>query len=115
MATIRKRKNLDGTISYRAVIRLKGYKPESATFERLTDARAWASATETDMKAGRYFGTAKTKTLADLIDKYAQSPANQLKSWAGVKRYLDWWRAKAGTEMLKEIVGARLKVPSGAR
>lgn len=108
MATIRKRKNANGTTSYRVVIRLKGYKPESATFERLTDARAWASATETDMKAGRYFGTAKTKTLADLIDKYEQSPANQLKSWPGVKSYLDWWRAKAGNEMLKEITAPRI-------
>jgi integrase len=108
MATIRKRKNLDGTISYRVVIRLKGFAPVSATFARLTDAREWASVTEADMKAGRYFGTAKTKTLADLIDKYAQSPANQLKSWPGVKRYLDWWRAKAGNEKLKEINAPRI-------
>ncbi len=108
MATIRKRKNLDGTISYRAVIRLKGYAPASASFARLTDAREWASAAETEMKAGRYFGTAKTKTLADLIDKYAQSPANQLKSWPGVKSYLDWWRAKAGNDLLKEITAPRI-------
>jgi hypothetical protein len=108
MATFRKRKNNDGSISYRAVIRLKGYPPVSATFERLTDAREWVSSTESEMRAGRYFGTAKTKTLADLLDKYEQSPANQLKSWQGVKSYLDWWRAKAGNEMLKEITAPRI-------
>lgn len=108
MATFRKRKNHDGTITYRAVIRLKGYPPASATFARLTDAREWASTTEGEMRAGRYFSTAKTKTLADLLDKYEQSPANQLKSWLGVKSYLDWWRAKAGNELLKEITAPRI-------
>jgi integrase len=108
MATIRKRKNSDGTTSYRVMIRLKGYPPASATFGRLTDAREWASTTESDMKAGRYFGTAKMKTLDDLLDKYASSSATQLKSWKSVKTYLDWWRTKVGKEMLDAITPARI-------
>jgi integrase len=108
MATIRKQKHRDGTASYRAVIRLKGFAPASATFARLTDARDWASATENDMKSGRYFGTAKTKTLADLLNMYEESPVRQLKSWSGLKSYLEWWRAKAGNDQLSEITAFRI-------
>lgn len=49
MATIQKRVTSKGT-SYRVMVRLKGYPPETATFERLTDAREWATNTEADMK-----------------------------------------------------------------
>ena len=36
-----KRKAEDGSTSYRVKIRLRGHAPESATFERLTDAKKW--------------------------------------------------------------------------
>lgn len=42
MANIEKRINDDGSTSHRVKIRLKGHMPESATFDRLTDAREWA-------------------------------------------------------------------------
>ena len=38
MATIRKRANTDGTITYQVQIRRKGLPPESCSFARLTDA-----------------------------------------------------------------------------
>lgn len=108
MATIQKRKNDDGTTSYRVMIRLKGFPSTSATFNRLTDAREWGTKTETEMKAGRYFGASKHKTLSDMLDKYETSAAHRLKSWKGVKARLDWWRAKAGVEMLQSITPARI-------
>jgi len=108
MATVQKRKNDDGTTSYRVMVRLKGYPSASATFSRLTDAREWAAKTEADMKAGRYFGAAKSKTLGDLFDKYAAAAAPRLKSWSDVKNRLDWWRAKAGSEMLEAITFTRI-------
>ncbi|HUY04524.1 MAG TPA: site-specific integrase, partial [Rhodocyclaceae bacterium] len=108
MATVQKRKNDDGTTSYRVMIRLKGHPSATATFSRLTDAREWSAKTEADMKAGRYFGAGKRKTLGDLFDKYAAAAAPRLKSWDGVKNRLDWWRAKAGSEMLDAITPARI-------
>lgn len=108
MATIQKRKNDDGTTGYRVMIRLKGHPMTSATFARLTDAKNWASATESDMRAGRYFGGGKRKTLGDLFDKYEAAAALRLKSWDGVKRRLDWWREKAGGELLDDITPARI-------
>lgn len=108
MATVQKRKNGDGTTSYRVMVRLKGHPTASATFDRLTDAREWGSKTERAMKAGRYFSAAKLKTLGELFDKYEKTAELRLKSWAGVKSRLDWWRAKAGTELLEAITPARI-------
>lgn len=108
MATVQKRKNDDGTTSYRVQIRLKGHPTASATFTRLTDAREWAAMTENEMKTGRYFGAAKSKTLGDLFDKYGTAAALRLKSWKGVKGRLDWWRTKAGGEMLDAITPSRI-------
>lgn len=72
MATFEKRTTLDGKIVHRVNIRLKGYPVESATFERLTDARKWAQQTETAIREGRYFKTIESKrhTLAETIDRY---------------------------------------------
>lgn len=108
MATIEKRISGDGKTSYRAKIRVKGYPVESATFDRLTDAREWSKRIESDMKAGRYFGGAKRKTLGDLFDSYEVAAAPRLKSWGGVKRRLDWWREKAGGELLEAVTPARV-------
>lgn len=108
MATVQKRKNGDGNTSYRVMIRLKGHPSATATFTRLTDAREWARKTEADMKAGRYFGAARLKTLNDLCDKYIPAVKSRLKSWAEVKRQLEWWQAKAGSEMLDAITPARI-------
>lgn len=107
MATIEKRKNDDGSISYRAKVRLKGHPPESATFTRLTDAREWGSKTEADIKAGRHFGTSKLHTLSDLLDEYENSPAyTRLKSAINMKARLDWWRQNYGKRLLKDITPA---------
>lgn len=108
MATVQKRKNDDGTTSYRVMIRLKGHPPASATFTRRTDAREWASRTERDMKEGRYYSAAKLKTLDDLFDKYESAAAADLKSWKSVKAHLDWWRTKAGADLLDAITPARI-------
>lgn len=108
MATVQKRKNDDGTTSYRVMVRLKGYPQASATFDRLTDAREWAAKTESDMKGGRYFGASKLKNLDDLCDKYKAAVSANLKSWSEVERRLDWWRAKAGKEMLGAITSVRI-------
>lgn len=104
MANIEKRVNENGTTSYRAKIRLKGHAPESATFDRLTDAREWAKKTEADMKAGRHFGISKRHTLAELLDRYeASKDCRDLKSLEQVKIRLKWWRAQHGETLLSNM------------
>ena len=107
MASIEKRKNDDGTTSYRVKIRLKGYTPESATFSRLTDAREWVQKTEADIKAGRHFGASKRHTLNELIDSYEGSAKHkELKSAKEMRARLDWWREYHGAKLLQDITPA---------
>ncbi|MCU0809947.1 MAG: site-specific integrase [Thiobacillaceae bacterium] len=108
MATFQKRKNDDGTQCYRVMIRLKGHPPASATFDRLTDAREWATKTERDMKEGRYFGAARRKTLNDLLEKFEAAAKARLKTWPEVERRLGYWRGKFGGELLENITPARI-------
>lgn len=86
MATIRERKNADGVTSYQVMIRIKGFPPETATFERKTDASKWAKKVEADMMAGRHFGAAKRYTFNDLANEYLPhaKDAERLRYWCEV-------------------------------
>jgi integrase len=107
MATIQKRVTGKGT-AYRVMIRLSGYPPETATFDRLTDAREWAQTTERAIKEGRYFGAAKRHTLKQLIDRYAEFKKAKLKSWRDTERHLDLWLVLLGDCQLDHITPARI-------
>ena len=74
MATIRKRTNDDGSSSFQVQIRLKGFKPVTDSFARLTDAKQWAQKTEAAMREGRFFPerAAAQHTIADLVDRYVR-------------------------------------------
>jgi integrase len=100
MATIQKRVGRNGDTVYRVQIRLKGFSPESASFERLTDAKAWAAKTETDIRAGRHFGQAKRRTFNDLADEYQK--------YAKDVTRLNYWRSVFGRDLLDTITPARI-------
>jgi integrase len=110
MATIQKRETETGTASYRVMIRLKGYPPESATFDRLTDARTWASKTESNMKAGRHFGESKRHTLGELVKIYSAKTAPTLKSWRERARHLAYWLDAFGDCQLDAVTPARIGI-----
>lgn len=100
MANIQKRFGNDGRASFRVQIRLKGFPPESASFERLTDAKEWTKKTEAEMKAGRHFGASKRHTFNDLADEY--------KPHAKDPERLDYWRGIFGADTLDTITPARI-------
>jgi integrase len=99
MATIEKRTTDSGT-GYRVKIRLRGFPPETATFERLTDAREWAKQTEADMKKGRHFGQSKRHTFKELADEYAPHAKDTVR--------LDYWRRVFGSDLLADITPDRI-------
>ena len=103
MASIEKRTSEDGSTSYRVKIRMKGRPPESATFDRLTDAREWSKKIEAEMKANRHFGASKRHTVAELLDRYEASELPSLKSAATVKTRLEWWRELHGAALLSDL------------
>ncbi len=107
MATIEKRSTGDGSLSYRVKVRIKGFAPETASFDRLTDAREWGRKTEADMKAGRHFGHSKIHTLNELADEYLKN-ATALLSFKDLKRGIDQWRKVFGSDLLAEITPSRI-------
>lgn len=100
MANIQKRIGKDNKTSYRVQIRLKGFAAESASFERLTDAKEWGKKTESDMKAGRHFGASKRHTFNELADEYEPHAKD--------KARLAHWRKVFGTNSLDMLTPARI-------
>ena len=80
MANVNKRIASDGSVSYQARVRLKGFAEQAATFERLTDAKKWVQNTEAAIRDGRHFKTteAKRHTLGELVDRYLRNAATSL-------------------------------------
>ena len=92
---------------YRVRIRLKGYSTETATFDRLTDARKWAASIESSIREGRHFKSAEAKkhTLGEMVDRYkrdvlpTKSNSMQQNQWT----HLNWWKDKLGNHLLSDV------------
>lgn len=104
MAVIEKRESAN-VITYRVKIRLKGFPPQTASFERLTDAKRWAQATEAAIREGRHFKTveAKKHTLNDLLDRYQKSIVPKLKSSPDRTRHIAFWKKHLGDYVIADI------------
>lgn len=109
MANIEKR-TTEGATSYRVKVRLKGHPVQSATFERLTDAKKWAQSTEAAIRENRHFKTteAKRHTLAELIDRYIRDVLPTKKSAKVQAQQLTWWRAEIGSYTLADVTPSLL-------
>ncbi len=111
MATIRERTTSKGEKRYQVIVRLKGQPPQTATFNRKTDAKKWAQDIESDIRHGRHFKTtqAKKHTLADLIDRYVQEELpKKPKSYRQQKNQLNWWKEQIGVYSLADITPSLL-------
>ena len=105
MANVEKRTTKDGQVTYRVKVRLKGYPTQSATFERLTDARKWAQQTEAAIREGRHFKTSEAKkhTLREAIDRYLQFVMpSKPKSERCQGGQLAWWKDNLGDYSLAD-------------
>ena len=108
MATFEKR-NVDGKIHHRVKVRLKGYPVQTATFEKITDARRWAQQTETAIREGRHFKTSEAKrhSLSELIDRYIKTELpKKPKSQRDQTQQLAWWKSEIGDHALNDITPA---------
>jgi len=109
MATIESRTTENGTVAYRARVRIKGFPAQSATFERKTDAREWAKQTEAAIKDGRYFKTAEAKkhTVREMTERYLEYMKHRNpKRHPWVEQYLDWWVQQIGPYALSDVTKA---------
>lgn len=111
MATIKERKNNSGEISYQAIIRMKSYPTQCATFKRKADAKLWIQQTETAIRDGKYFNTAEAKnhTLAETIDRYIYYELPNRKSdQRKFEMHLNWWKSKIGRYLLSDVTPSLL-------
>ncbi len=110
MPTIEKREGLNGKITFRAYVRLRGHPKQSATFRRLSDAKKWAQKTEAEIRDGRYFpaNAAKKHTLEEMIDRYKLDvmPSKKPGSVRSQEAQLGWWSEKLGAYTLDKITPA---------
>ncbi len=110
MASINKHIAENGKTTYRARVRLKGYPIQSASFDRLTDAKKWAQHTETAIREGRHFKTAEAKkhTFNDLKVRYCSEilPSYQEREQKERKSKLEWWGKGIGHCLLADITQA---------
>lgn len=112
MATIEKRTTQDGKTSYRVKIRLKGHPVQSATFDRLTDAKKWAASTESAIRENRHFKLAEAKkhTFNDLVIRYSSEilPEYNERERKERKSKLEWWSNGIGHLLLADITPATI-------
>lgn len=110
MATIQERKSSDGKTRYRVIVRLKGCSPQSATFDRKTDAKKWAQDTESAIRDGRHFKTveAKKHTLTEMVDRYVENvlPLKLKSAKQGQNSQLEWWKKELGHRLLSDVTPA---------
>lgn len=106
MGTIREYKKEDGSTSYHAEIRLKGYPPQRESFRTRTLAKKWIQDTESSIRDGRHFRTAEAKkhTVKDLIERFISQwltkyPERVVRQTA----YLAWWKSRLGHLLLADL------------
>ena len=109
MGTVIAIKGAKGT-RYRAQVRRKGHPQQSEYFARRKDADAWVRKIETELDAGRFLfdGTAKKRTVSDLIDRYETDILPQKKSEKDQRQQLSVWRELIGQEKLLGLSSATL-------
>jgi len=99
VATIQERKSRDGKTACRAIVRLKGVPPQTATFTRTTDARTWANGVENEIRERRYFpkAVAGNHTLAEAITRYLADVMPRKPRSAYIQTgQLRWWLGEIG-------------------
>ena len=106
MPTVQRRVSPNGKVSYRALVRLKGHKPKTATFLKRADAITWGQEIETRIKQSKYFPDrlveSEKYTLSDLLDRYKSEvlPEKRAKGQPG---QLNWWKVQLGDHKLKDL------------
>ena len=110
MASIRTRTTASGDKRYTVEVRIKGFPPQTATFSRKTDAKAWAADTESAIRENRYFKTAEARkhTFAEMIDRYIEEVLPTKPKSVNQKQQLEFFKARIGAFALSDISAAKL-------
>jgi len=106
MGTIREYKKADGSISFHAEVRLRGYPTQRDNFRTKNLAKKWIQDTESAIRDGRHYKTSEAKrhTVGELIDRFiAQWLTKNPKSQAKQVALLTWWKNRIGHLLLADL------------
>lgn len=108
MATLVKRVDSEGNVSWQVRIRRRGAPAVSRTFARKADAQAWADMSETALRAGELVGSdADHMTLGEALDRYAREVTPLKKSSEQeFKRIVAWQRHPLAAYALSRLRGS---------
>ncbi len=106
MKGIDKRTHKDGTVSYRARVRIKGHPVLIQSFASKTLAMKWKRDTESAVEQGKYeyVKPGSKNTLAELINRYIERVLpSKPKNARNVRQHLLWWKQELGHCLLSDI------------
>src|SRR5688500_2416375 len=111
MATIETRRAADGTVTYRARVRLQGHPGRTQTFARKTDAKDWARQIEADLKRGKHLPSSEAarRTVAEMIDRFVTHSLPRKKhnrDSAKTAALLEWWKGRIGKVSISNVTPA---------
>jgi len=109
---IQERKNGDGTISYRAQVRMRGFPPLSKSFRRRTDAKHWIESTKTAIRGGTIVSTeANRTTLREALERYLREITPKKKGWRREQdRVRAWMQNPLAVRFLSQLRGVDFAV-----
>jgi integrase len=95
MASFRERKNASGKSRWHAQIRVQGHEPQTRSFDRKTDAKAWAEETERLIRAGRFrvVNESQTRDFSELCERFKAKYLRPSRAKDYVQ-ILDWWEMR---------------------
>ncbi len=112
MATIRERVDSSGKKSYHVQVRIKGFPPQTKSFETKSIAKQWAAQVETELRAGRYMPRveAQRHTVRELLEDYRSKilVPTKPKELRNQGPQLDWWIKKLGAYSLADLTPAAI-------
>jgi integrase len=102
---IQERVSSDGSITYRAQIRMRGYAPISKSFARRTDAKRWVEETKTAIRAGTVLSTeADRTTLKEALERYLREATPKKKgSNREADRVKAWMRHPMAVRFISQV------------
>ncbi|MEM9388347.1 MAG: site-specific integrase [Pseudomonadota bacterium] len=111
MPTIRKCKSKrTGKVTWQAVVRLSGVKPQSATFDSKRDASRWAYRREEQIRRGHYAAASDAErwTVSQAAERYFSEALPKLRSAAARRKHIGWLVERVGALPLARLTPARL-------
>jgi integrase len=111
MASINPRKDRDGiTIGWQAQVRRKGYPAQSKTFEKKSQAQAWARQVESEVERGVFVsrGEAERTTLCECLERYQReiTPSKKPSGQGPERGFIrQWMQRPIARRIIAEIRG----------